>query len=141
MTDVLDLIETLNNLNIKDEVVKAIQATTDEIAFANTDQLMHGTRSDGSMMPPYSPVSVSKYHKPNGPIRLYDTGAFHKSFKAKADSSGFIIDAVDLYDLEDRYGETIYGLNDLSQEFYNEEEFFPIFSDNIEQKTGLRFAK
>jgi len=141
MTDILDLIEILNDLDIEIEAMDAITATAKDIADYNTDQLMTGHRSDGTKLPDYRPSSVKDFGKEDGPIKLYDTGDFHKSFRLDFNEDGYTIKADDLYDLEKRYGENIYGLDDLSQETYNEEEFFPVFANNIEQKTGLKFAQ
>ena len=46
-----------------------------QIIDANQQQLQSGIEADGSSMGNYSPVSVAKYGKPDGPITLKDTGA------------------------------------------------------------------
>ena len=135
--DVLDLYNVLNNLDVELEAIKAMTSTSDEIVHANKEQLLQGTKADGTTMPNYSPVSVSIYGKPDGPIRLFDTGAFQESFKVEVDSDGFNIKANDIHELEDRYTSEIYGLDPLSQEYYNTEIFAPIFISNIQQQTGL----
>lgn len=54
-------------------------------------QLKRGERGDGSMLPDYSPVSVSVYGKRPGPMTLEDTGDFHRAIVVVADESGFAI--------------------------------------------------
>jgi len=67
----------LKKLDILDEVVDA------NIKFAmaelNREQLNEGSRADGTSLPDYSPTSVNVYGKTPGPIKLFDTGAFHES--------------------------------------------------------------
>ena len=49
-----------------------------------TDQLWAGELGDGSIMPPYSPVSVAKFGKPPGPWRLYDQGDYYRGIFMQA---------------------------------------------------------
>jgi hypothetical protein len=94
-----------------------------EIIRLNTiDQLFdQGLKSDGSYLPDYSKTSVELYGKPDGHIRLKDTGEFYRSFVVKVDPKGAEIIAdtqkgtVDNDDLAVRYGLNILGLTDENQ--------------------------
>lgn len=82
-----------------------------ELADLNRKQISEGKKSTGESMPPYSKTSVEVFHKPAGPIRLYDTGAFQESFMVEAEGSQFKITANDPHDLEGRYGSDIFGIS------------------------------
>lgn len=88
-----------------------------EIIRLNTeDQLFdEGIRSDGSSLPDYSRRSVEEFGKPNGHIRLRDTGAFYQSFRVKVDKWGLFIAADDVKEdtvLTEAYGIDILGLTE-----------------------------
>lgn len=53
----------------------------------NTEQLSEGLRSNGSILPEYSDVSVEVYGKEPGPMTIKDTGDFYKSIEVKANSN------------------------------------------------------
>ena len=138
MTTALDLRDNLTALSMHREALSAIGRTSEEIAKLNREQLLHGKRADGSKMPDYSYISVKLFGKPQGPIMLYDTGAFHASMEVDVDSTEFEIIADDKYSLEERFGEEIYGLADRNQEYYNQEIFYPEMLESIEELTGLK---
>lgn len=137
MVTALGLYEALSELDIQREALAAIGRTGESMLSLNREQLLHGIRADRTKMPDYSYTSVTMFGKPAGPIMLYDTGAFHESFQLDVDSREFEILAADLYDLEERYGEEIYGLTPSNQEYYNQEVFFPELMESIEVITGL----
>ena len=138
MATVADMLENLKALDIKKEALVSIAATSGKILDLNREQLLHGKRSDGTTMPPYSEASVKKFHKPAGPILLYDTGRFQQSFKLDVGSSKIEFLSEDLHDLKKRYGDNIFGLGATNQEYYNQEVFLPEFSQKIESQTGLK---
>jgi hypothetical protein len=137
MTDAAGLLDTLNQLDVGRESKAAIGRTRDGILDLNREQLLHGLRADRTTMPDYSYISVTMFGKPQGPIMLYDTGSFHNSFQLDVDSDEFEILAEDLHELEERYGEEIYGLTPSNQEYYNQEVFFPELMSAVEELTGL----
>jgi len=139
MTTAMDLFSGLSEVNVSREVLSAIGRTSKEIAELNREQLLHGKRADGTNMPDYSYISVKTFGKPDGPIMLYDTGAFHSSMQVDVGGDEFEILAEDKYRLEERFGEEIYGLTPNSQEYYNQEVFFPELANSIENQTGLKF--
>ena len=139
MTTALDLYVNLSDINVPREVLSAIGRTSDEIVKINREQLLAGKRADGTTMPNYSYISVKMFGKPDGPIVLYETGAFHESMQVDIGGSEFEILADDKYGLEERFGEEIYGLTDRGQEYYNQEVFYPELAESIEEITGLTF--
>ena len=93
------------------EVVLQLRDFIEEL---NREQLRSGERSDGSMMPPYSPRSKSK--NAPGPIQLFDTGLFYSGIETAVDGDGIELIGTDskTRKLKGKYGEMILGLNDES---------------------------
>lgn len=99
-----------------------------EIIRLNTiDQLFgDGMLSDGTFLPDYSKTSVEVYGKPDGHIKLKETGQFYRSFVVKVDPKGFEIIADTNKgaglndDLAVRYGIDILGLTDENQNLVTE---------------------
>lgn len=81
----------------------------------NRKQLERGQRSDGSILPNYSPNSVLM-GKPQGPIRLFDEGDFYEGIEANVFDDSILFDGEDPKTpmLIQRYGEMILGLTDES---------------------------
>lgn len=98
-------------------IPQAIAETLRELAPVIEDllaaQLQRGEKGDGSSLPDYSPVSIAKYGKPPGPIRLFDTGAFYRGMTLKVGTDSFEIDDSDLKTpkLTEFYGDNILQLS------------------------------
>ena len=116
LTKYLDSMISLNDETMWFEVIDR-EAQFEIIRLNTEDQLYDdGVRSDGTLLPDYSQRSVEEFGKPEGHIRLKDTGAFYQSFRVKVDKYGFFIAADDVGDydepLTDVYGEDILGLTE-----------------------------
>lgn len=113
-------VRTLRNriakLNLDLATETALKARQENISDLNREQLQIGMRSDGSWLPPYSANSVTKFGKPAGRIKLFDTGAFYEGIKPEFDKSAFQMDGTDSKTemLKDDYGDSILGLSDYS---------------------------
>jgi hypothetical protein len=64
-------------------IAEVLEENASLIEDMNIAQLREGKRSDGSDLPDYSPVSVSKYGKRPGPMTLEDTGKFHRGITVR----------------------------------------------------------
>ncbi|KAF0193987.1 MAG: hypothetical protein FD166_3613 [Bacteroidetes bacterium] len=137
MGTLVDLRDSLTEFDIQRESLAAISRTAEKYVDLNREQLLEGRRADKTRMPNYSYISVKFYGKPEGPIRLYDTGAFQESFKLDVGSEDLELVADDIHGLEERFGNEIYGLATENQEYYNQDIFLPELADAIETKTGL----
>lgn len=78
----------LNTNAIISEII-AQPLINSEIIDAQKAQWDIGLEADGSFMGNYSPISVSKYGKPDGPIKLEDTGATRESIKVLINDGSF----------------------------------------------------
>lgn len=87
---------------------------------ANKDQLMKGKNSEGQKIGVYRSKSYAKYKKkfnPRGVVDLKLTGKFHGSFFIDAKRFPILFGAKDKKAplLEEKYGDSIFGLTESSQ--------------------------
>lgn len=118
MGKVRDLANKLKALDFNKMCAEAVIENEQHAMDLNTQQLFRGERADGTMLPDYSFVSVNFYNKPEGPIRLYDTGDFYGGFQlgsksGKAEFPLYIISTdKKSNELQTRYGREIFGLSE-----------------------------
>ena len=97
----------------------------DLVAELNTKGQLHaGLLADGGQLPDYSKASVEMFGKTPGPIKLFQTGEFWKSWNIELTLNGFFIDAnpekpdgTNLFRKYSEYGE-ILGLTDKNTEIF-----------------------
>ena len=116
----LEFQKRVQSLNVN-ELIKEVlndKRLLNFIEESNVSNLKKGEYSDGTNLPPYSDVSKIKYGKPEGPIRLFDTGAFYESITALVRNLeiDFTADVIKgrgdrQVDLASIYGEKIIGIN------------------------------
>lgn len=75
-----------NSTSFVQEAVESLRSVIEDL---NTAQLQKGLRPDGTSLPPYSPVSVAKYGKPAGAIRLFDQGDFYRGITLETGATAF----------------------------------------------------
>jgi hypothetical protein len=63
---------------MRKQTLRILQNHEQTATSLNTDQLFAGELADGSIMPDYSPVSVSVFGKRPGPWQGYDKGDMYK---------------------------------------------------------------
>jgi hypothetical protein len=132
-------LERLQSINIAKEFEEAFNEQAYYAEDLNVMQLMDGMGGDGPM-PNYSDESVTRYGKPYGRIRLYETGDFYKGITYKAEG-----DTIKAFSTDKK--------NDYLEEFYM--EYAPVkltdeskkdmasmvqskMAENIGNKTGLQ---
>jgi len=113
MGRIKDFHKALAFINMDQLCLDVTLSLEDVATNMNTDQLFKGERSDGSNLPDYSPASVNVFGKPQGPIRLFDSGDFYRGFIfANAQFPLFFTSTDEKTDeLTFDYGENIFGLN------------------------------
>jgi len=133
------MLERLKAIHIP---IEAENAFNQEAYFAedlNREQLMSGQGGD-RLMPDYSPVSVRKYGKPAGGIRLYDKGDFQKGILYKADGDRITALSTDKKSefLEDMYD--YYKPLKLTPESKKDmgRQMQPVMAGSIGLKTGMK---
>jgi len=134
MVTVSAYLNKLERINIEAESVKSIDQTKDEIPDLNRERMLSGKRADGSIMPDYSPISVSVYGYPPGPIRLKATGSFQRSITVKVEGKSIVTDSTDDKSmmLQKRYGSDIFGLDKEGRIDYVK-VLQPVLVDNVKK--------
>lgn len=134
LDDILGKLITIRD-TLPDIAVSVLEDAAPQIEDKITQQLQQGKRGDGSTLPNYSPVSVAKFGKPPGPIKLFDTGDFYQGIKVSANGSGLFIDDTDSKTplLTEKYGDAILYLGDDSLAELKEDVFLPGILYEIEQ--------
>lgn len=99
----------------------------------NVMQLSEGERADGVILPDYSPVSVHKYGKPPGPIKLFDTGAFYRGIIAVMNPTGVEMEGRDskTEKLKADFGADILGVTENNFERFQQD----IMLSELQKKT------
>lgn len=83
-----ELLARIEDLNIEQVCEDAFNLNSEIAEDLNREQLQRGQGAIGAM-PDYSRASVEFYGKPEGGIRLYDTGAFYEGITFGA-SNGIV---------------------------------------------------
>jgi hypothetical protein len=119
------------NIDVWEILIPIIDKHLTDVEQLNRQQLKQGKRADGTDTPSHgksglteryidSKIQRGVYDRSIYPsVNLYNTGAFQKGIVAKLDiMAGIEVDSTDFKAnaLEERYGSTIYGLNNLSLE-------------------------
>jgi hypothetical protein len=143
MGKVKELYNKLKKLDFEKMCAEAVIENEAHIIDLNTGQLFQGERSDGSMLPDYSFVSVNFYNKPKGPIKLYDTGAFYSGFRlasksGKAEFPMYVISTDEKSDeLKSKYGSEIFGLTEENEEGFARIYLLPTIGKKLRNYLGV----
>jgi hypothetical protein len=129
MADILKVAYTLANTNVTQVLIKILEQKSTEKFIVNLNTRVQlykdGENSEGVKLSTiggsYKPstIAIKKAQRPRRPtnrVTLYDTGKYHKTFTATPTASAdFIIDSDPMkgsFDLFERWGEDVEGLND-----------------------------
>lgn len=146
MPDALDLLENLENLDLRAIAVSTIEDKEGLMADMNAAQLAMGRRATGTeIRPEYHPLT--KELKQGLPglagvtdhVTLYDTGDHYRDLYADVQGDEIEHGSKNWKSekLQNKYGKTIYGLDDENKEELVEGHLRPSFHDKIHEATGL----
>lgn len=142
-------------------VVGAIEDTAVDIIALNQKQLYAGRLSDGSPVTPSyledpyfsSAEAAQRYsdwkdeitpnsERPPGVPNLFINGFFYDSWSISAtpDKITFQSSDPDAADIEDKFSNRIYGLDQENMTDYRKNSFFPILKEHIQEETNLIFS-
>jgi hypothetical protein len=149
MASIREMKKRIAELNTDKVIEDAMTDSSDGLANLNVEQLNKGQRADGREMPDYSPASVEIFGKPEGPIKLYDTGAFYRGMFARVENGKVIYSSTD--DKTEMlvkgdghggggYGKQIFGLNENFKSEGIREYVQPSFKKKMEDATKLKMV-
>lgn len=147
--DALDLLETLEQVNIKALAVETIEEKAEVMADMNAEQLAQGIRSDGSeILPSYKPLTIEIKSEKSGlagvtnRVTLYDEGDHYRGLYTEVQGDELIQGSRDPKSekLDKKYSTakgSIYGLTEDNQEELVESHLRGSFYEKIHEITGL----
>ena len=152
MSTMVDMIELLNTVDVEGDTAQAVAETHQDYERMNAAQMLQGKGKDGKRIGTYRSMSYAREKaKMNSflasiiphNVDLKLTGAFHKGLTMKVSGQDIAMTSTDnkADDLEKKYGENIYGLNEENASTYAYGFAFPAFMQMIARKTGLVDAK
>jgi hypothetical protein len=152
MSNCLELLDALKTVNVTEIAIQAMSNTSEAYVQANRDQMLSGKRKDGTNIGDapgnyyYSLMYARDKNRKNAKAGFMNpdlklTGAFQDGLTMTMAGEVIEVSSSDSkYEtLTDKYGGTIYGLNETSQEKYNE-TLFPEIQKEITKITGLNFS-
>lgn len=123
--------------------VESIDQTKEEMITQQQAQLFTGlTSKEEDITPPYRPRTVAiktRKGQPTDRVTLRDTGDFYRGIFVETREQTFVIDSIDEKsgDLQEKYGEDIFGLGRTRRTEYVQETLKPVFLRNIKTELGL----
>lgn len=133
----LDLLGRLQNINVDRAAKMSLGQTREIFLDLNREQLLSGIRADKSKITPEYAYFTRRKKQEQGRdpdvVTLYDTGDFYRGMFLDVGSDLLEVDSTDYKsgELQEKYGEKIFGLTDDSKTTYLG-EIFPIFLQKIE---------
>lgn len=146
---------------LESSVVDSIDQTADQILFLNQKQLYSGRLNDGTPLSPTyledpyfnSTEAAQRYsdwkdeitpdsERPPGVPNLFINGFFYQTWSIRASATKITFESSDpnAADIEEKFSNRIYGLDDESMDEYRWDTFFPVLKDEIMTQTGLTFS-
>lgn len=146
MVTALDLLKKLEAFDVENVVERIFESTEEELVEAQRQQMLHGENRDGEKIGVYrSPTYADAKEKHNplagGYVDLRVTEAFYRGIYASVVGEELLISSFDekADDLEDKYGEEIFGLNENYRVDFVVQELQPLFQQEVERALGLTF--
>lgn len=154
MSTIAEMTRKVSKLNLSVQVPRIIRATAPAIVKTQQEQMYMGKNAKGVNIFPgdrapgvvYAPFTIFvKTHERHPPqpidrVTLRDTGTFYKGIQVKnITREKFEITSKNkkTQELEDRYGEAIFGLNPDSRAVYISDYFLPELKQYIESTASL----
>ena len=146
MVTVNDMLKRFQSIDLKAEISNIIDRTSQDLIQLNQSQLFDkGVNADNEELQPYT--FLTEFYKrekgqPFDRTTLKDTGAFYAGFNIKTSDQFIIFDSTDskTSDLEQKYGNRIFGLTPENKTAYSFGTFYDNVKRYISQKTGLSFS-
>ena len=118
---------------VNDFIREAFEDNKSVVEDLNIQQLQEGKRSDGQVLPDYSPASVEVYGKPPGAIKLFDEGDFYRGITLDVSENESELSGQEskTAELQFEFGEQIIGLSEESAEEFKNEYIRPTIFEGL----------
>lgn len=146
MATASQLLERLQNLNLRDTLVSSIEETAADYAVLNTGQMYEGLDGTGQkILPQYKSPQYAREKNYMNPLPGYGypdahlTGAFYRGYRLTVEGDELVKDSnVDYADkLFEKYDNELGQLDEENHEKYIDEALAPVFYDKVREETGL----
>lgn len=140
---VQDVLDRVTAFDLGFEVEEAFNETAKDFTDLQREQLFSGINAEGDPIEPeYSPRTVAikrKKGQPTDRVTLRDTGAFYQGVFIDPREDEYVVDSADEKsgELQKKYGEDIFGLDEPNQDKYVEENLDPVFMNRVEKSLEL----
>lgn len=140
------MLKKFQSIDLKAEIPNIIDRTQQDLIQLNQSQLFDkGVNADNEELQPYTFLTEFFKREKGQPFdrtTLKDTGAFYAGFNIKTSDQFIIFDSTDskTSDLEQKYGNRIFGLTPENKTVYSFGAFYDNVKRYISQKTGLSFS-
>ena len=145
MRTINSLLTSVQKLDMEFLIENSLIETSENYKGLQKDQMIHGLNSKGTQIGKYrSPAYAQKKSSMNplageGNVDLKLTGDFYSGIFTDVRSDGILVDSADQKSeaLQQKYGETIFGLDDDNkQEYVNELRpvFFQMITEELNKK-------
>jgi len=140
MATVSEMRKRVEALNLEKEAEAAVNETAAYAEDLITDQLRQGKDGNGDFLPEYSKTSIEVFHKPPGPIKLFDQGDYYHGVTYEAKNGRLISHSTDSKDemLAKEYGPAILKMSAESREEYIKGILYDTYADQVRDKTGMK---
>jgi hypothetical protein len=158
MSDALEVLESLESLNIEQAAIEAFQEHKGRYLILNKEQLLEGKLSTGQDLHPLyfndpffkTPEAAKRYSdwkdkitphskRKKGVPNLYIIGTYHGSIQLEIVGNEYELHSEykDAASIESKFTNNIYGLNEEKAEEFIEDGMEETFYGKIHEQTGL----
>jgi hypothetical protein len=146
MTTVTELLKTLEKVDPQAIAVKVFNKNKKFFIMLNQGQLLKGKRRTGAKVGTYKSGEYARWKKETvsavagfGNVDVKVTGAFYKGLNPFIEGEDVSMESTDQKapDLEQRYSEEMYGLDDKNIKLFREVAFRPDYLAEFCEQTGL----
>lgn len=148
MQTITSLYQKLQTLDTDQIIQQSMEQTKDVLADLNVEQMNKGLNAKGEKIGEYRSEAYAEMKHSMNPLPGFGipdlrlTGAFYRGTSVSISGQKVIIDSSDekSADLQEKYGEEIFGLSGVYKREYLNESLGPIFRKSITSVIGLKFG-
>lgn len=141
---IVDARKNWERLSVEDVSIDSIDATSEQLEAAQSEQMLHGVKQDGAPIGLYrNEEYATMKHAMNplagfGNVDLKLTGDFMQGFEVNVFPDSFIVESTDekAKELEEKYGD-VFGVGGEFKNKYVDESLRPVFLKKVKEVVKL----